>query len=42
MKIIVVRKSVGASLTSSSLVPSIEQVNAFSMYNIYVGGAFYV
>ena len=40
MKIIVVRKSVGASLTSSNLVPSIEQVNASSMYNIYVGGAF--
>ena len=34
MKIIVVRKSIGASLTSSNLVPRIEQVDASSMYNI--------
>lgn len=40
MKIIVVRKTIAARRVGSSPILCIEQVNAFSMYNIYVGGAF--
>lgn len=42
MKIIVVRKAVGAIRAGANPVGGIEQVNASFMYNIYVGGAFYV